>query len=34
MDDSRAQIFRDVWKKPVIFDEVRYEGDLTSAGAT
>jgi hypothetical protein len=29
MDDSRAQIFRDVWKKPVIFDEVRYEGDLT-----
>jgi hypothetical protein len=28
MDDSRAQIFRDVWKKPVIFDEVRYEGDL------
>ncbi len=29
MDDSRAQIFRDVWKKPVIFDEVRYEGDLS-----
>lgn len=28
MDDSRAQIFRNVWKKPVIFDEVRYEGDL------
>lgn len=28
MDDSRAQIYRDVWRKPVIFDEVRYEGDL------
>jgi hypothetical protein len=28
MDDARAQIFRDVWKKPVIFDEVRYEGDI------
>jgi hypothetical protein len=28
LDDARAQIFRDVWKKPVIFDEVRYEGDI------
>jgi hypothetical protein len=28
MDDSRAEIFRGVWRKPVIFDEVRYEGDL------
>lgn len=28
LDDARAEIFRDVWRKPVIFDEVRYEGDL------
>lgn len=28
MDDARAEIFRSVWKKPVIFDEVRYEGDI------
>jgi hypothetical protein len=28
LDDARAEIFRAVWKKPVIFDEVRYEGDL------
>jgi hypothetical protein len=28
MDDTRAEIFRSVWRKPVIFDEVRYEGDL------
>jgi hypothetical protein len=28
MDDSRAEIFRSVWRKPLIFDEVRYEGDL------
>ena len=29
MDDTRAEIFRSVWGKPVIFDEVRYEGNLT-----
>ncbi|CAN5426141.1 DUF5605 domain-containing protein [soil metagenome] len=28
MDDARAEIYRGVWRKPVIFDEVRYEGDL------
>lgn len=28
LDDARAEIFRSVWKKPVIFDEVRYEGDM------
>lgn len=29
MDDARAEIFRSVWRKPVIFDEVRYEGDIS-----
>lgn len=28
LDDARAEIFRSVWRKPVIFDEVRYEGDI------
>jgi hypothetical protein len=28
LDDARAEIFRSVWKKPVIFDEVRYQGDM------
>ncbi|NQE63048.1 DUF5060 domain-containing protein [Caulobacter sp. RHG1] len=28
LDDARAEIYRSVWKKPVVFDEVRYEGDL------
>lgn len=28
LDDSRAEMLRDVWRKPVIFDEVRYEGDV------
>jgi len=27
-DDARAQIYRDVWRKPVVFDEVKYEGNL------
>ncbi len=28
-DDARAVLYRDVWRKPVIFDEVRYEGDIS-----
>jgi hypothetical protein len=28
LDDARAVLYRDVWKKPVVFDEVRYEGDI------
>lgn len=28
MDDTRAELLRSVWKKPVIYDEVRYEGDI------
>ncbi|RZJ01507.1 MAG: DUF5060 domain-containing protein [Brevundimonas sp.] len=28
MDDVRAETYRSVWKKPVIFDEVRYEGSI------
>jgi len=27
-DDARAEIYRDVWRKPVVFDEVKYEGNL------
>ena len=27
-DDSRALLYRDVWRKPVVFDEVKYEGDI------
>ncbi|OIR07511.1 putative endoglucanase [mine drainage metagenome] len=26
-DPGRAELYRDVWRKPVVFDEVRYEGD-------
>lgn len=29
IDDGRAVLYRDVWQKPVIFDEVKYEGNLT-----
>lgn len=29
IDDGRAVLFRDVWRKPVVFDEVKYEGNLT-----
>ena len=25
-DDSRAEIYRDMWEKPVVFDEICYEG--------
>jgi hypothetical protein len=27
-DAGRAQLYRDVWRKPVVYDEVKYEGDL------
>jgi hypothetical protein len=27
-DPGRAELFRDVYRKPVVFDEVKYEGDL------
>ncbi len=27
-DDARAVLYRDVWRKPVVFDEVGYEGNL------
>jgi hypothetical protein len=27
-DDGRAVLYRDVWRKPVVFDEVKYEGNL------
>lgn len=28
LDDARAVLYRDVWYKPVVFDEVRYEGTI------
>jgi hypothetical protein len=28
LDDTRAELLRSVWRKPVIYDEVRYEGDI------
>jgi len=27
-DAGRAVLYRDVWRKPVVFDEVKYEGDF------
>ncbi len=27
-DDARAMLYRDVWRKPVVFDEVKYEGNI------
>lgn len=27
-DAERAVLYRDVWNKPVVFDEVKYEGDI------
>ncbi len=27
-DAGRAVLYRDVWRKPVVFDEVKYEGDI------
>lgn len=29
-DIRSAQLYRDVWRKPVVFDEVKYEGDVGS----
>ncbi len=29
-DASRAELFRDVYRKPAVFDEVKYEGDIPS----
>ena len=26
-DSGRAELYRDVWRKPVVYDEVKYEGD-------
>ena len=28
LDPERAMIYRDVYRKPVVFDEVKYEGDI------
>jgi hypothetical protein len=28
IDDGRAVLYRDVWRKPVVFDEVKYEGNM------
>jgi hypothetical protein len=27
-DPGRAQMYRDVWRKPVVYDEVKYEGNI------
>ncbi len=27
-DPGRAELYRDVWRKPVIYDEVKYEGNI------
>lgn len=29
-DDARALLYRDAYRKPVVFDEVRYEGDIAA----
>jgi hypothetical protein len=28
-EPGRAELYRDVWRKPVIYDEVKYEGDIS-----
>ncbi len=28
-DPGRAELYRDVWRKPVIYDEVKYEGNIS-----
>lgn len=28
-ESGRAQMYRDVWEKPIVYDEVKYEGNLT-----
>ena len=30
-DPGRAELYRDAWRKPVVYDEVKYEGNLESA---
>ncbi|MDE1987251.1 MAG: DUF5060 domain-containing protein [Alphaproteobacteria bacterium] len=27
-DDARAELYREVWRKPVVYDEVKYEGNI------
>jgi len=27
-DPGRAELYRDVWRKPVIYDEIKYEGNI------
>ena len=29
-DPGRAELYRDVWRKPVVYDEVKYEGNIAS----
>jgi len=29
LDPERAMLYRDVWRKPVVYDEVKYEGNST-----
>ena len=29
-EPGRAELYRDVWEKPVVYDEVKYEGDIPS----
>ena len=28
-EPGRAELYRDVWRKPVVYDEVKYEGNIT-----
>jgi len=28
-DPGRAELYRDVWRKPVIYDEIKYEGNIS-----
>lgn len=27
-ESGRAELYRDVWRKPIVYDEVKYEGDI------
>lgn len=33
-DVGRAELFRDIYRKPIVFDEVKYEGDIPSRWGT
>lgn len=33
LDPRSAQMYRDVWRKPIVYDEVKYEGDHTKRWA-